>query len=159
MSDVINTNMAENEEIGEIKISEEVIQVVAGIAVSEVDGISVTNSLAEGIVEKFVRRNYGRGIKVSLEDNVADIYLHITVNYGIKIPDTAFLLQENVKKAIETFTDITVNKVNVFVDGINMEEEPKVKKQQKKSAKETEEITEELTAFDKLEEIPEEIDE
>jgi len=158
MSEIINTNMTENEEIGEIKISEEVIQVVAGIAVGEIEGVSVTNSIAEGIVEKFVKRSYGKGIKVNLEENNADIDVHITVDYGVKIPDAAFRLQENVKKAIETFTDITVGKVNVCVDGINMEDESKAKKASKKVAKE-EEITEELTAFDKIEEVPEEIDE
>ncbi len=159
MSDVINVSMAENEEIGEINISEEVIQVVAGIAVGEIEGVAVTNSIAEGLVEKFVKRNYGRGVKVTVTDGIADIDVHVTVDYGIKIPDTAFKLQESVKKAIETFTDINVNKVNVFVDGINMEDDSKVKKSLKKSAKEVEEASEELTAFDSIEEIPEEIDE
>lgn len=156
MSEVINITL-QNEEIGEVKISEEVISVVAGIAVAEIEGVSVANSIAEGIVEKFVKKNYGRGIKVTLADETADIDVHVNVDYGIKIPDAAFSLQENVKKSIETFTDIAVNKVNVFVDGINMEEESKTKKTSKKSAKEKEE-EDELTSFDKIEEIPEEID-
>ena len=158
MSDFINSYAGENEEIGEIRISEEVIQVVAGIAVGEISGVSVTNSIAEGIVEKFVKKNYGKGIKVNLDGEVAEIDVHVTVDYGIKIPDTAFTLQENVKKAIETFTDITVSKVNVFVDGITIEDESKAKKLIKKNLDEAE-ILDEAAAFDKIEEIPEEIDE
>ena len=158
MSDFINSYAGENEEIGEIRISEEVIQVVAGIAVGEIAGVSVTNSIAEGIVEKFVKKNYGKGIKVNLDGEVAEIDVHVTVDYGIKIPDTAFTLQENVKKAIETFTDITVSKVNVFVDGITIEDESKAKKLIKKNLDDAD-VTDDATAFDKIEEIPEEIDE
>lgn len=158
MSDFINSYAGENEEIGEIRISDEVIQVVAGIAVGEIAGVSVTNSIAEGIVEKFVKKNYGKGIKVNLDGEVAEIDVHVTVDYGIKIPDTAFTLQENVKKAIETFTDITVSKVNVFVDGITIEDESKAKKLIKKNLDEAD-VADDATAFDKIEEIPEEIDE
>lgn len=92
-----------------------------------------------------------------LEENEAVIDVHVVVDYGVKIPDTAFKLQENIKKSIETFTDITVSKVNVFVDSINIEDDSKEKKSSKKAQKEEQE--EELTAFDKLEEVPEEIDE
>lgn len=158
MSDMINMNLDDNQEIGEIKISEEVISVVAGIAVSEVKGATVVNSIAEGLVEKFVKKNYGKGIKVILSESSADIDVHVNVDYGINIPDVAFSLQENVKKSVETFTDVVVNKVNIFVDGVNIPDDSKVKKSIKKSESEPLD-SDELISFDTIEEIPEEIEE
>ena len=57
------------EEIGEIKIAEDVVLVVAGLAVGEVKGVTVVNSLTDGIVEKFTKKNYGKGIRVEMQEN------------------------------------------------------------------------------------------
>lgn len=115
----------DNTQIGEIKISEDVILTVAGLAVSEVKGITVVNSLTDGFVEKFVKKNYGKGIRVVMNENDVVIDIHIIVDYGLKIPDVAWELQETVKKSIETMTHLTCSKVNIFVESVNIEKEPK----------------------------------
>ena len=61
MADELNINEQMEEELGEVVIAEDVVLVVAGLAVGEVEGVSVVNSLADGIVEKFVKKNYGKG--------------------------------------------------------------------------------------------------
>lgn len=115
------------EEIGEIKIAEDVVQTVAGMAVAEVKGITVVNSLTDGFVEKFVKKNYGKGVRVLMGEGDVCIDIHVVVDYGLKIPDVAWELQETVKKNIETMTNLTCSKVNIFVEGINLEKERTVK--------------------------------
>lgn len=136
MADELNIN-TEPEELGEIKISEEVVLVVAGLAISEVAGVSVVNSLTDSVVEKFVKKNYGKGIRVEMNDREVSVDVHVEVEYGVKIPDVAWELQETVKKNIETMTNLTVNTVNIFVEGIVIERETKPDvKEIKRTAKE-----------------------
>lgn len=141
MAEKLNIN-DEMLEMGDVKISEEVISVVAGVAVTEVEGVSVANSIADGIVEKFVKKNYGKGIRVALAEKEVSVDVHVVVDYGIKIPDAAWQLQEIIKKNIENMTDLTVAKVNIFVESISIEREKaemkearRVTKEEKKAAK------------------------
>lgn len=141
MAEKLNIN-DEMLEMGDVKISEEVISVVAGVAVTEVEGVSVANSIADGIVEKFVKKNYGKGIRVALAEKEVSVDVHVVVDYGIKIPDAAWQLQEIIKKNIENMTDLTVSKVNIFVESISIEREKaemkearRVTKEEKKAAK------------------------
>lgn len=137
MAEELNINTEEVEEIGEIKISEDVVLVVAGLAVSEVDGVEVANSITDGIVEKFVKKNYGKGIRVEMNEKEVTVDVHVVVDYGIKIPDAAWQLQETVKKNIETMTNLSVLGVNIFVEGISIERDPKPDlKEAKRAAKE-----------------------
>jgi uncharacterized alkaline shock family protein YloU len=134
MEDVVNTDN-NVQDVGEIKIAEDVVQVIAGLAVGEVHGVAVVNSLTDGFVEKFVKKNYGKGIRIEMEGQNVSIDVHVVVDYGVKIPDAAWELQETVKKNIETITDLTVLKVNIFVEGINIEKEPKPEPPKKSAPK------------------------
>lgn len=117
-----NTVYAES---GAIKISEEVVQTIAAMAVSEVKGVSLSASLTDGIVEKFVKKNYNKSVRIDMADKEVSIELHIMVDYGVKIQATAAELQDAVKRSIETMTDLTVTAVDVYVDGINIAKESK----------------------------------
>lgn len=152
----INEEATETEDMGEIKISEEVVLVVAGLAVSEVDGVSVANSLTDSVVEKFVRKNYGKGIRIEMTDKEVSVDVHVVVEYGIKIPDVAWELQETVKKNIETMTNLTVSGVNIFVEGIVVEREPKTDaKEGKRVAKEEKRAKKAAAKAAQTEEVPE----
>lgn len=121
----INVNEAENE-VGNITISDEVISVIAGVATSEVKGVSsMSGTIAGGIAEILGKKNMGRGVKVVLDGDNAIIDLHITVIYGAKVPEVAWEIQEKVKKAVETMTGLTVDKVNIYIEGVVIEKEPK----------------------------------
>jgi len=66
------------------------------------------------------------GVKVEVGEKEAAVDLYIIVQYGIRIPEVALAAQENVKRAIETMTGLTVVEVNVHVQGVGFpEEEPK----------------------------------
>lgn len=121
----INENISENE-VGSITISDEVVSVIAGVATSDVRGVSsMSGTIAGGIAEILGKKNMGKGVKVTLDGNHAIIDLHITVIYGSKVPDVAWEIQEKVKKAVESMTGLNVDKVNIYIEGVTIEKEPK----------------------------------
>lgn len=128
-----NKNLEENlqnqneENIGEIveddgiEISGDVIAVIAGVAVSEVQGVSgMAGGFAGGISEVLSgKKNLAKGIKVDKEDEKVKIDVNIIVEYGSRIPDVAFEIQNRVKKSVESMTGLKVEEVNVHVQGVN----------------------------------------
>ncbi len=112
-------------ESGSIKISDEVVQTIAALAVTEVKGVSLPASLTDGIVEKFVKKSYNKTIKIEMTEKEASLELHVMVDYGIKIQNVAQELQEAVKRNIENMTDLTVTGVDIYVEGISAAKEPK----------------------------------
>ena len=118
----------QNEEVKEensIKIADDVVAVIAGVAVSEVPGVySMAGSFAGGITEVLSgKKNMSKGIKVEVGDKEAKVDVNIIVEYGTRIPDVAFEIQNRVKKAVETMTGLKVIEVNVHVQGVNTETE------------------------------------
>lgn len=124
----INNQETQNEEnvINEaegIKISNDVVAVIAGVAVSEVPGVyGMSGGFAGGISEVLKgKKNLAKGIKVEATDKSAKIDVNIIVEYGSRIPDVAFEIQNRVKKAVENMTGLKVTEVNVNVQGVNTE--------------------------------------
>ena len=109
----------------EIKIADDVVAVIAGIAVSEVPGVSgMAGGFAGGITEVLSgKKNLAKGIKVEVGEKETKIDVNIIVEYGVRIPDVAFEIQSRVKKAVETMTGLSVVEVNVHVQGVNTEKE------------------------------------
>ena len=114
----------------EIKIADDVVAVIAGVAVSEVPGVSsMSGSFAGGITEVLSgKKNLAKGIKVEIGEKEAKIDVNIIVEYGTRIPDVAFEIQNRVKKAVETMTGLKVTEVNVNVQGVNMPAEKEEEK-------------------------------
>ena len=110
----------DNNESG-IEISNDVIAVIAGVAVSEVQGVaSMSGGFAGGITEVLSgKKNMSKGIKVEKTENSAKIDVNIIVEYGTRIPEVAFEIQNRVKKAVESMTGFEVEEVNVHVQGVN----------------------------------------
>ena len=106
-----------------IKIANEVIAVIAGKAVSEVAGVaSMQGGFAGGITEVLSgKKNLAKGIKVESDGNEAQIDVNIVVEYGSRIPDVAFEIQNRVKKAVESMTGLKVTEVNIHVQGVKTE--------------------------------------
>ena len=116
-----------NKENEGIKISNDVVAVIAGVAVSEVRGVaSMQGGFAGGIGEVLSgKKNLAKGIKVDSEDGKVKIDVNIIVEYGTRIPDIAFEIQNRVKKSIESMTGLKVTEVNVHVQGVSIEAEKK----------------------------------
>ena len=127
-----------------IQISNDVIAVIAGVAVSEVPGVSgMAGGFAGGISEVFSgKKNLAKGIKVDATETEAKIDVNIIVEYGTRIPDVAFEIQNRVKKAVENMTGLKVEEVNVHVQGVNTdsskEDEEKVEVEESKEDEQSE---------------------
>jgi uncharacterized alkaline shock family protein YloU len=104
-----------------IQISEDVVAVISGVAVSEVSGVAgMAGGFAGGITEVFSgKKNLAKGIKVDVTEKAAKIDVNIIVEYGSRIPDVAFEIQKRVKKAVESMTGLKVEEVNVHVQGVD----------------------------------------
>ncbi len=104
-----------------IQISNDVVAVIAGVAVSEVPGVAgMSGGFAGGITEVLSgKKNLAKGIKVDISEKNVKIDVNIIVEYGSRIPDVAFEIQNRVKKAVENMTGLNVEEVNVHVQGVN----------------------------------------
>ena len=108
-----------------IKISNDVVAVIAGVAVSEVPGVaSMSGGFAGGISEVLSgKKNLSKGIKVDAGEKDVKIDVNIIVEYGSRIPYVAFEIQNRVKKSVENMTGLKVSEVNVHVQGVKTERE------------------------------------
>ena len=131
-----NTNSAD-----EIKIADDVVAVIAGVAVSEVPGVAgMAGGFAGGISEVFSgKKNLAKGIKVEVGEKETKIDVNIIVEYGTRIPDVAFEIQNRVKTAVEGMTGLKVVAVNVHVQGVKTEKDVEDKDEEKDEEKTVEE--------------------
>ena len=121
MEENVQEDINEIEENG-IKIADDVIATIAGKAAMEVKGVySMSGGFAGGISEVFGKKNYTKGIKVDNNEEGLKIDVNIIVEYGARIPDVAYEIQNRVKKSIENMTGLNVEEVNVHIQGVNTE--------------------------------------
>ena len=119
-----------------IKIADDVVSVIAGKAASEVTGVyGMAGGFAGGITEVFGKKNFSKGIKVDVQENTVKIDVNIIVDYGARIPDVAFEIQNRVKKAVESMTGLKVLEVNVHVQGVNTETKEETTQEESTSEK------------------------
>ena len=112
--------------LGTIRIADEVVSIIAGLAATEIDGIAgMSGGLVGGIAEMLGKKNFAKGVKVEVGEKEAAVDLYIIVKYGVRIPDIALAVQENVKRAIESMTGLSVVEVNIHVQGVGFPEEEK----------------------------------
>ena len=124
MSDI--TQESSREEYGKVTFADEVVAIIAGLAATEVRGVSaMSGSVAGGIVERLGRKNLSKGVKVEVGEKETAIDLYIIFEYGVRIPEVAWNIQESVKKAVESMTGLTVVEVNVHIQGVSFEKDLK----------------------------------
>ncbi len=152
----------EEDSLGVVNISDDVISTVVGMTLSEIKGIYASGSNLGSIAEIFSgKKNVGKGVKVSVDGTQVSMDLHVIVEYGVRIPDVAWQAQEKVKEAVESITGLSVDKINIHVEGINIAKDPKpTKKAAHDNAdlsagmKDEEEVIDELeTEMDELKSI------
>lgn len=100
-----------------IKISDDVVATIAGIAASEVKGVAnMSGGLVSGISEMLGKKT--KGVKVQVGEKETTIDISLSVEYGARIPDVAWEVQNKVKTQVESMTGLKVVSVNVIVQGI-----------------------------------------
>lgn len=111
---------------GSIKIADEVVGIITGLAATEVEGVAgMSGGLAGGIADILGRKNLSKGVKVEVDADTANVDVYVIIDYGNSIPDVAWKIQDNVKQAIEGMTGLDVKAVNVHVQGVNFPEDEK----------------------------------
>lgn len=106
-------------ELGTIQIAPEVLEVIAGLATVEAEGVAgMSGGLADGIAEMLGRKNLTRGVKVAVHDDRATVDLSIVVLYGHRIPDVCDRIGRQVKHATQTMTGIEVAEVHIQIHGV-----------------------------------------
>lgn len=111
---------------GTVSFATEVVATIAGLAATEVEGVSSMSSQNAGLADMFSRkntRNFTKGVRIDLDGNRVTVDITIVVDYGSPVPDVARSIQENVKKAIETMSGLDVHSVDVHVSGVSFERE------------------------------------
>ena len=104
--------------VGIVKISDEVVSVIAGIAAEEIEGIV---EFQHGVSSIFKgKKTSGKTVKVTLNENSALIEMAVSVEYGRKIPDVVAKVQENIKRTVEAMTGLSVEAVDIYVQNIYM---------------------------------------
>ncbi len=109
---------------GLIRIADDVVAVIAGIAATETAGISsMSGGITEGFAKRVSGKNVQKGVDVEVGQHEAAVDLRVIVNYGAKIHEVCRRLQGNVKESVETMTGLNVVEVNVKVEGVAFTEE------------------------------------
>lgn len=136
-----NTVNSENfKDNGTVNISDEVVAVMASLAATSVKGVAgMSGGVVGGFAELLGKKSLSKGVKIVKETENVSLELSIIVEYGTKIPDVAWEVQDKVKAEIETMTGINVKSVSVSVDGINV---PSDEAKKEDTAVETEESVE-----------------
>ncbi|HOQ09076.1 MAG TPA: Asp23/Gls24 family envelope stress response protein [Syntrophomonadaceae bacterium] len=111
-------------EMGTVRIADEVVSTVAGLAAMEVEGVAaMSGGWGTDLVEKLGRKNFGKGIKVEVINEETRIDIYIAVQYGYPIPEVAENVQKEVKVAVETMTGLKVTAVNVHVVSVQIKKQ------------------------------------
>ena len=116
---------------GTVSFATDVIATIVGLATTEVEGVnSMYGGSTTSLADIFTRRSNNtkgltRGVRVDMADNALSVAVSIIVDYGFPVPEIARSIQENVKKAVETMSGLTVTNVNVHVQGVNFDREMK----------------------------------
>lgn len=124
MSETLTNNQevqTENTNIGDIRIADEVVAIIAGLAATEVDGVcSMAGGITNSLVSRLGMKNLSKGVKVEINDKEVEVKLALNVNYNTHIPEISKKVQDKVKSAIEGMTGLSVVKVDVSIAGVNV---------------------------------------
>lgn len=109
------------DKLGEIRIADEVVAIIAGLAATEVEGVgSMAGNITNELVSKLGMKNLSKGVKVEVTEESVDVEVALNIAYGYSIPDVSAKVQEKVKTAIETMTGLSVDGVNVRIASVDM---------------------------------------
>lgn len=110
-----------DDSLGEVNIADEVVTIIAGLAATEVEGISsMAGNITNELVSKLGKKNLAKGVKVDVVDNCVTVDVAVNIAYGYAIPEISEKVQEKIKAAIETMTGLSVKAVNVRIASVDM---------------------------------------
>ena len=118
-----NTYTLQNDEsLGEVKIADEVVAIIAALAATEVDGVaSMAGNITNEVIGRLGIKNLSKGVKVDVLEGVVTVSLALNIKYNYSIMDVTAKVQDKVKKAVQNMTGLEVADVNIKVAGVEMD--------------------------------------
>ena len=114
--------------MGEVKIADEVVAIIAALAATEVEGVaSMAGNITNELISRLGMKNLSKGVKVDVLEGVVTVSLALNMKYNYSIMDVSAKVQEKVKSAVENMTGLEVVDVNVKVAGVEMESQESAK--------------------------------
>lgn len=111
-----------DENLGEVKIADEVVAIIAGLAAMEVDGVaSMAGNATRELIGKLGMKTLSKGVKVDVLEGIVTVCMNLNLKYGYNIKEISGKVQEKVKTAIENMTGLTVADVNIRIAGVEMD--------------------------------------
>ena len=111
------------DQFGEIRVVDDVVTIIAGLAATEVEGVSsMAGNITNEIVAKTGAKNLPRGVRVDVLDGIVTADLNLNIKYGYAIPEVSANVQERVRTAVENMTGLEVGTVNVRIASLDMAE-------------------------------------
>ena len=107
--------------LGEVKIADEVVAIIAALAATEVEGVdSMAGNIPNELISRLGMKNLSKGVKVDVLECVVTVSLSLNLKYNYSIPEVTRKVQEKVKNAVENMTGLEVADVNIKVAGVEM---------------------------------------
>jgi len=114
--------MERGDTVCDVRVSDEVIAIIAGLAATEVEGISsMAGDITKELISKLGMNNLSKGVKVSVSEEEVSIEISLNLKYGYNIPETSAKVQDKVKIAVENMTNLNVTEINVKIAGMEVE--------------------------------------
>ena len=105
----------------EVKIADEVVAIIAGLAATEVEGVgSMAGNITNELVSKLGMKNLSKGIRVEVLEGTVNVDVALNISYGYSIPEVSAKVQDRVKNAIENMTGLEVSVVNIRIASVDM---------------------------------------
>lgn len=121
MADDRKTFKIKSDQVGDVRVADEVVAIIAGLATTEVEGVSsMAGNITNEIVSKLGMKNLSKGILVEVMENEVKVDVAINISYGYSIPEVSSKVQDKVKTAIENMTGLNVAVVNVRIASVDM---------------------------------------
>ena len=116
--------MQEDEELGSVKIADDVVAMIAGLAATEVEGVaSMAGNVTNELLNRVGVKNLAKGVKVEVIGKSVKADIALIVEYGYSIPAISQKVQEKVKSTIENMTGLEVSDVDIRIAGVNMQKD------------------------------------
>lgn len=116
--------LQEDDNVGSVKIADDVVAMIAALAAMEVDGVAdMSGNVTNEFLSRVGMKNATKGARVEVLHRKVKVDLAITMEYGYNIPATCQRVQAKVKSTVENMTGLEVTDVNIRIAGINVAKE------------------------------------
>lgn len=113
--------MIKDDNLGEVRIADEVVAIIAGLAATEVEGVSsMAGNITNELVSKLGMKNLSKGIKVEVTEGTVKVDVALNIAFGYAIPEVSAKVQERVKSAIENMTGLEVSSVDIRIAAVDL---------------------------------------